>query len=81
MTRDEMIDVLLPELVRCGFAMATARRRLWTMSRRALERELLLRGLVDYEEAPQWEEDCEEQESTGSIPAALGWSGSPVYAD
>jgi hypothetical protein len=81
MTRDEMIDVLVPELVHCGFAMATARRRLWGMSRRALERELLLRGLVEYDDTAQLEEDCDDPEATDPIPAVLGWSCSPVYAD
>lgn len=81
MTRDEMIDTLIPELVRCGLTMATARRRLWGMSRRTLERELLLRGLAEYDDSAQWQEDCEDEESTTPVPAVLGWSCAPVYVD
>lgn len=80
MTRDEIIDVLLPEFVHCGMTLATARRRLWAMSRRALERELLLRGLAEYDDSAQFDED-EDAEALVPVPAALGWSCAPVYLD
>lgn len=37
MTRDEMIDTLIPVLVNCGESPTNARRRLWRMSTSALE--------------------------------------------
>ena len=50
MTRDEMIDILIPVMVNCGESPASARRRLWRMSTSALEREMLLRGIAEYED-------------------------------
>ena len=80
MTRDKIIDVLLPEFVRCGMTMATAQRRLWSMNQRTLERELLLRGLADYDDPEQIDED-EDSEALVPLPAALGWFCAPVYLD
>jgi hypothetical protein len=80
MTRDEMIDLLLPELVQSGSTMASARRRLWGMSRRALERELLLRGLTEYDDSAQYDEDQESEDSV-PLPSALGWACAPVYLE
>jgi hypothetical protein len=80
MTRDEMIDMLLPYLVQAGMTLATARRRLWGMSRLALEREVLLRGLVDYDDTAQFDED-EDADVVAPGPAVLGWSCAPVYLD
>ena len=80
MTRDEMIDLLLPEFVQSGMTMATARRRLWAMSRRALEREVLQRGLAEYDDSAQFDDE-EEPETIGPVRAVLGWSCAPVYID
>jgi len=79
MTRDQMMEVLFAELLRNGAAIGPARRRLWTMSPRQLERELLLRGLMQYDEPPELDDD--EEEPSSLLPAALGWSCSPVYLD
>jgi hypothetical protein len=75
-----MIDLLLTELVETGMTFATARRPLWGMSRRGLDREVLLRGLVDYDDAAQFDED-EDADVAAPGPAMLGWSCAPVYLD
>jgi len=79
MNRNEMIDVLLQAFVQAGAPPSPARRRLWCMSTRALQRELLMRGLMEYEEPPV-EEDADPDE----LPAAyslLGRTSGPVYVD
>jgi hypothetical protein len=81
MKRDEMIETLLPAIVNSGETLTSARRRLWRMSDGALEREMLMRGLVDYDDpAPNDEEDDGAQDDCGGY-AALGWSQAPVYQD
>lgn len=80
MTREEIIEVLLPAHVNSGDSLATARRRLWRMSTKALQRELLLRGLAEYDDpAPLDEEEgCDSRAHTYS---ELGLQCAPVYAD
>lgn len=56
MNRTEMIDMLMSNTAQGGELLAAARRRLWRMSDRALQRELLMRGLLEYEDPL-----CEEQ--------------------
>lgn len=81
MNRNEMIDVLMPAIAQCGEALAPARRRLWRMSTSALHRELLMRGLLDYEDPPEIDEceDCAEQYQ--SARTLFGLDPVPVYAD
>jgi hypothetical protein len=79
MTREEMIELLIPVLVSSGESLVTARRRLWRMSTSALERELLLRELAEYNDPPP---DDDVNSDDGASPySALGWSCAPVYLD
>ena len=80
MNRNEMIDALLQAFVQAGAPPSPARRRLWRMSTRALQRELLMRGLLEYEEPPVEEDEADLDE----LPAAyslLGRTSGPVYVD
>jgi hypothetical protein len=79
MNRDQMIDALLQQVVVSGEAPAPARRRLWRMSAPALRRELLLRGLMEYDDPPP--EDEEGGDEVPSAYALLGWANGPVYVD
>ena len=79
MNRNEMIEALLQQVVLSGEAPSPARRRLWRMSTPTLRRELLLRGLLEYEDPP-----LEEEDGGDEVPSAyslLGWSGGPAYVD
>jgi hypothetical protein len=80
MTRDELIDTLLPVMVNCGESPAGARRRLWRMSTSALKREMLLRGVVEYDDPPpeEPEESCEDDFSACAV---LRWPQAPLYSD
>ena len=80
MNRDEMIEILIPAYVDMGKSLADARRQLFRMSAKAMQRELLLRGLQDYDE-PSPVEDDEPDDDPGSPTLALGWSDTPLYAD
>lgn len=80
MTRDEMIDTLIPVLVNCGESPTNARRRLWRMSTSALEREMLLRGIVEYDD-PAPEEPGEAYDDDCSGYALLRWPQAPLYPD
>ena len=79
MTREQMIDLLVPVLVGLGESPVASRRRLWRTKAAALQREMLLRGLVEYDE-PALEEEAENDEPLPSWPA-LGWQSAPVYSD
>ena len=80
MNRDEMIEMLIPAYVDSGKSLADARRQLWRMNSKALQRELLLRGLQDYDEpAPVEDEDADDD--PGSPYLALGWPGTTALAD
>lgn len=79
MTRDQMTDLLIPTLVQAGASFVAAHRRTWRMSTKALERELLLRGLADYDD-PVAEAD-DQAEDFGRAGSLLGWREAPVYAD
>jgi hypothetical protein len=81
MNRDEMIEMLLPAYVDAGKLLVDARRQLWRMSTRALKRELLLRGLQDYEEPAILEDDEADEGDWSKACSALGWSGAPLHAD
>lgn len=52
MNRAEMIEALIPVVVQSGQGLVAARQRLWRMSTAALHRELLLHGLLEYEDPP-----------------------------
>ena len=80
MTRDEMIDILIPVMVNCGESPASARRRLWRMSTSALEREMLLRGIAEYDD-PLPEEPGEIGDEDFSACAMLRWPQAPLYPD
>jgi hypothetical protein len=81
MNRNEMIEALIPAMTQAGEALAPARRRLWRMSTAALCRELLLRGVVEYEE-PLPSDDADDADSDSFAPGSLlGWTGGPVYND
>ena len=80
MTRDEMIDTLIPVLVNCGETPTCARRRLWRMSPGALERELLLRGIVDYDDPLPGDEGEEGDDDCGGY-SVLRWAQAPLYSD
>jgi len=79
MKRDEMIDALLQHVNLTGEALSPARRRLWRMSTPELRRELLLRGLTEYDDPPPEEDDASED--LPSAYALLGWPNGPVYVD
>ncbi len=70
MNREQMIEVLVPAIARSGEAMTPARRRLWQMSTAALERELQLRGLLEYEDPPQCDDDDDADD--GALAHSLG---------
>jgi len=80
MNRNEMIDALLQAFVQAGEPPSPARRRLWRMSTAALHRELLMRGLMEYEESP-FEEDEADRDELPAAYSLLGWTGGPVYVD
>jgi len=80
MNRNEMIEVLLQAFVLAGDLPSTAQRRLWRMSVPALRRELLLRGLIEYEDPPSEEDEAERDELHGAY-SLLGWTSGPVYVD
>lgn len=80
MTRDEMIDMLIPVLVTNGESPSGARRRLWRMSTSALEREMLLRGIVEYDD-PALEESGEAYDDDCSGYGPLHWLQAPLYTD
>jgi hypothetical protein len=80
MTRDEMIDMLIPVFVDLGDTLTSARRRLWKMSTSALRRELILRELAEYDD-PDWYEDEEADLDPRDSYSVPGWSGMPVYLD
>ena len=80
MTRDEMIDILIPVMVNCGESPASARRRLWRMSTSALEREMLLRGIAEYDDPlPEEPGEIGDEDFTGC--AMLRWPQAPLYPD
>jgi hypothetical protein len=81
MTREEMIETLLPALANSGVALVSARRRLWRMPTRALERELLMRGLVAYDDPVAIDDEEYGAEGDGGAYATLGWSQAPLYQD
>jgi hypothetical protein len=81
MNRDQMIELLLPAYVDAGKLLADARRQLWRMSTRALQRELLLRGLQDYEEPAIAEEDEADEGDWSRACSALGWPFASLHAD
>lgn len=80
MKREEMIEVLVPAYVDSGKSLADARRQLWRMSTRTLQRELLLRGLQEYDEPAPIDEDDAGDDAAARY-SALGWSCAPQYAD
>jgi hypothetical protein len=80
MNREEMIEVLIPAYVDSGKSLADARRQLWRMNPRTLQRELLLRGLQDYDEPAPIEEDDVGDDAAARY-SALGCSNAPIYAD
>ncbi|MGH8664772.1 MAG: hypothetical protein ACREUX_10945, partial [Burkholderiales bacterium] len=59
---------------------ASARRRLWRMTTGALEREMLMRGLADYDDPVPIDEEGYDGEDNGGY-AALAWSQAPLYQD
>lgn len=80
MTREQMIETLLPALASSGEALASARRRLWRTPTSALERELLMRGLIAYDDpVPVENEDYAAESDCGGY--ALGWAQAPLYQD
>ena len=79
MTRDQMIELLIPSLVHAGDSFVAAHRRAWRMSVKALERELLLRGLTEYDD-PVVDSD-DQSDDFGPAGSLLGWREAPVYAD
>ena len=80
MTREEIIEILVPACVNSGDTLTTARRRLWRMSMKTLQRELLLRGLADYDDpAPLDEEECDD--CRAHTYSELGVQCVPIYAD
>jgi hypothetical protein len=80
MTREEIIETLVPAYVNFGDTLTTARRRLWRMSTKTLQRELLLRGLADYDDpAPLDDEECDD--GRAHTYSELGLQCAPVYAD
>ena len=81
MSRDEMIEMLLPAYVDAGRLLVDARRQLWRMSLRALQRELLLRGLQDYDEPALPEDEEAGEDDWTKACSALGWSCAPLHAD
>ena len=81
MTRDEMIETLIPAIVNGGEALASARRRLWRMTTAALEREMLMRGLADYDDPAVIDDDEYDGEDNRGGYAALGWAQAPLYQD
>ena len=81
MTRDDMVQVLIPALVNAGMGMTAAKRRLWGMGTRALQRELLLRGLTEYEDPPQVDEDEVDADMGCGKYLALQGACTPVYED
>lgn len=81
MTRDEMIETLIPTMVNCGATLASARRRLWRMTTSALQREVLMRGLADYDDPGPTDEDDYDGADESEGYAALGWSEAPLYQD
>jgi hypothetical protein len=80
MTREEMIEALIPAYVNSGDTLATARRHLWLMSTKGLKRELLLRGLADYDDPAPLEED-EGDDGLAHAYSELGLQCAPAYAD
>ena len=80
MTRDEMIEMLLPAWLAAGEAPVAARRRLWRMSERALQQELLMRGLIEYRD-PDPEEDAQDDADDLGGYAGLRWAFAPRYLD
>ena len=80
MTREEIIEVLVPAFVNSGDTLATARRRLWRMSPAALERELLLRGIVEYDDPLPGDEGEEGDDDCGGY-SVLRWAQAPLYPD
>lgn len=81
MTRDEMIETLIPAMVNSGATLASARRRLWRMTTSALQREVLMRGLADYDDPGPIDEDDYDGADESKGYAALGWSEAPLYQD
>lgn len=79
MTREEMIEMLIPVLMNSGETLVSARRRLWRMSTSALERELLLRELAAYDDPVPDEEDAADDNLSSC--SLLGWPCAPVYLD
>ena len=80
MRRDEMIDALLQSFVQAGAPPSPASRRLLRMSTQALQRELLMRGLMEYEE-PSFEEDEADRDEVPAAYSLLGRTSGPVYID
>jgi hypothetical protein len=75
-----MIDMLIPVLVDSGDTLTSARRRLWKMSTSALNRELLLRELAQYDDSV-WCEDEEADPDPRDSYSVSGGSCTPVYLD
>ena len=81
MTREEIIEMLLPAWLDAGEAPVAARRRLWRMSSRALQQELLMRGLIDYRDPDPDEDAHDESDADAGGYAGLRWSFAPRYLD
>ena len=81
MTRDEMIETLIPAMLNSGATLTSARRRLWRMTTSALQREVLMRGLADYDDPAPIDEEQYGGADDGGGYAALGWPEAPLYQD
>ena len=80
MKRNQMIDALLQWFVEAGAPASSTSRRLLRMSMRSLQRESLMRGLMEYEE-PSCEDDETDQDELPAAYSLLGRTTGPVYLD
>lgn len=81
MTRDEMMEALIPAFVNSGETLAGARRRLWRMSASTLEREMLLRGLADYDDPAPLDDEGDAGDDYCDRHTMPVWREAPLYLD
>jgi len=80
MTKAEMIESLLSAFIGNSAVFEARQRRLQRMTAAGLKREMLLRGILEYDELE--DERYEDDVSDEPIPATfLGIVRDPLYAD
>ncbi|MCC6532857.1 MAG: hypothetical protein IT531_09930 [Burkholderiales bacterium] len=80
MSRNEMIDALMPATTHAE-TPSRARRRLWKLTTAALRREMLMHGLIEYDDPLEADADLEDAADAFSARLLLGTPALPAFLD